>query len=517
MLAIAASADGVLSPQAARDKHRPVILFQGGIHAGEIDGKDGGFLALREMLDGKGAPGALSAVTAVFVPVFNIDGHERFGPNQRPNQRGPEQMGFRTSAQNLNLNRDYTKAEAPEMQAMLAFYEAWDPVVLVDLHTTDGAKFEHDMAILAEPSTPAPGGLEGPAGKLSQNMLERLKAKGHLPLDFYPSFRDPRDPESGFDRGVPPPRFSQGYTRTRNRIGILVETHSWRPHPHRVRTVHDFLVGLFDQARTDAGTWRKAEDDGDAASTRLAGTKVTLTYKATDAHHTIDFRGYAYEKRPSDISGGTWVVYDETRPAIWHVPYYDQLAPRLVVDAPRAGFVVPVAFAELVSAKLRLHGLQYQIIKDARKAFPVGAFRASEVSYGASFEGRTPATVKGAWHPEQRDIRAGSLFIPIAQPRAVLLLELLEPTAPDSLVSWGFFNSSFERKEYMEDYVAEEEARKMLAQNPQLRTEFEAALRDPKFAADPSARLDFFYKRHPAWDERVNLVPIYQVDASPVQ
>ena len=96
-----------------------MTLIQGGIHAGEIDGKDAGFLALREALDGKAAPGALDRQVLVFVPVFNVDGHERFGRWNRPNQRGPEEMGWRTTAQNLNLNRDYVKADAPEMQAML--------------------------------------------------------------------------------------------------------------------------------------------------------------------------------------------------------------------------------------------------------------------------------------------------------------------------------------------------------------------------------------------------------------
>src|SRR5207245_3833288 len=107
MLAIVASGDGVLTPEATRAKHRPVILFQGGIHAGEIDGKDGGFWSLRELLDDKLLPGATTAVTAVFIPVLNADGHERFGPNHRPNQRGPEEMGVRITAQNFNINRDY--------------------------------------------------------------------------------------------------------------------------------------------------------------------------------------------------------------------------------------------------------------------------------------------------------------------------------------------------------------------------------------------------------------------------
>ena len=89
----------------------------------------------------------LGASPFVFVPVFNVDGHERFGRNNRPNQLGPEEMGWRVTAQNLNLNRDYVKADAPEMQAMLRLLNEWDPIVYVDLHVTDGAKFQHDVSV----------------------------------------------------------------------------------------------------------------------------------------------------------------------------------------------------------------------------------------------------------------------------------------------------------------------------------------------------------------------------------
>ena len=99
----------------ARKPRLPVIYIQAGIHAGEIEGKDAGFWFLRDLLDGKVAPGALEVVDVVFVPVVNPDGHERFGRWNRPNQRGPEEMGWRTTSQNLNLNRDYSKADAPEM------------------------------------------------------------------------------------------------------------------------------------------------------------------------------------------------------------------------------------------------------------------------------------------------------------------------------------------------------------------------------------------------------------------
>ncbi len=94
LLAIAVSDDGVLDPESVRARQRPVVLFQGGIHAGEIDGKDAGFIALRELLEGRENRGALARATVLFVPVFNVDGHERFGAWNRPNQRGPEADGL---------------------------------------------------------------------------------------------------------------------------------------------------------------------------------------------------------------------------------------------------------------------------------------------------------------------------------------------------------------------------------------------------------------------------------------
>ena len=143
-------------------------------------------------------------MTVVFVPVFNVDGHERFGPNQRPNQRGPRQTGFRTTAQNLNLNRDWVKADAPEMAAMLALFDAWDPVMLVDLHVTDGAKFEHDVAAIVAPERSVSPELQQAARALSDQLMAGLGRRGHLPVPFYPHFRKDGDPSSGIDAGSQP-------------------------------------------------------------------------------------------------------------------------------------------------------------------------------------------------------------------------------------------------------------------------------------------------------------------------
>src|SRR2546429_345321 len=129
----------------------PLLMLQGGIHPGESDGKDAGFIALRELLGETASPGVLERIAILFVPAFNVDGHERFGRWNRPNQNGPEEMGWRTTAQNLNLNRDYTKADAPEMRSLLGLLRTWDPLVCADLHVTDGADFQPDISLQVEP------------------------------------------------------------------------------------------------------------------------------------------------------------------------------------------------------------------------------------------------------------------------------------------------------------------------------------------------------------------------------
>ena len=181
MLALVASRAQGLKPEEAAAHSLPVLFIQGGIHAGEIDGKDAGFLALRELLENKAAAGALERMTLVFVPVFNVDGHERFGRWNRPNQVGPEEMGWRVTAQNLNLNRDYMKADAPEMSAMLRLLNAWDPILYVDLHVTDGAQFQYDVSNTVEPILTGDPALQPIGRALLDDTNARVAAGGGLP------------------------------------------------------------------------------------------------------------------------------------------------------------------------------------------------------------------------------------------------------------------------------------------------------------------------------------------------
>ena len=515
MKALVASTSGALTSEQAQRRGLPVVLIQGGIHAGEIDGKDAGFLALREVLEGRAANGALDKLVWVFVPVFNVDGHERFGAWNRPNQRGPKEMGWRTTAQNYNLNRDYLKADTPEMQAMLQLVQRWDPLVTVDLHATNGAQFEHDISIQVEPVHAGDAGLRTAGLALRTGVIDDLAKQGSLPLPYYPSFVVQDDPTSGFEDGVPPPRFSHGYFLLRNRIAMLVETHSWKEYPVRVRITRNTVVSVLEHVARDGASWLTTAKQADIAAARLGGRQEPLTYVAAPDARTVDFRGYAYTRTTSDVSGALMTRYDETTPQVWKVPLKDDIRPGIVVEAPGAGYLVPAAEASWVAAVLKTHGVEYRLLGKAWQG-DAQVFRATKSSFGsASVETHQRLTVEGDWTRESRATPAGALFVPIAQPRARLVMALLEPKAPDSLLAWGRFNNAFERKEYMEDYVAEAVAREML-RDPAVKAAFERRLReDTAFAQSPAARLEFFYRRHPSWDERYQLYPVLRVDAAP--
>ena len=517
MLALVASADGALDADAAHRAQRPIVLMQGGIHAGEIDGKDAGFFALREMLDNTAASGALAAATFVFVPVFNVDGHERFGRWNRPNQVGPEEMGWRVTAQNYNLNRDYMKADAPEMQAMLRLLDQWDPILYVDLHVTDGAQFEHDVSYNVAPTLAGDADLQRAAVAVRDELMQRIRASGSLPLDFYPAFVRDDDPTSGFAVQVGRKFFSQEYWAARNRIGVLVETHSWKDYPTRVRITRNSIIAMMEMAARDGRKWMDAAKAADERAARAGGSSVALTYENTPNVRTIEFRGYEYTREPSAVSGALLTRYNPKKPQIWRIPLADEVRPAATVTAPRGGYIVPAAYAQMIGDKLALHAVEFRKLPGASAGVDTEVFRATKVTPApASFEGHTPVALEGEWARERRDIPAGSLFVPIAQANSLMAMALLEPQDPDSLVRWGFFASAFERKEYMEAYVAEDVAEQMLKSDPAVRQEFEKRLsEDAGFARDPNARLDFFYRRHSAWDERYNLYPVYRVDAPP--
>jgi hypothetical protein len=181
----------------------------------------------------------------------------------------------------------------------------------------------------------------------------------------------------------------------------------------------------------------------------------------------------------------------------------------LEVPAPKAGYWVPPAHADWIEKRLNQHGIQSRRIGADHRQVAVEQFHAATAVFAStSFESHQGLTVTGGWRAAMADVPAGGLFVPITQPKARLVMALLEPQAPDSYLAWGFFNNHFERKEYMENYVAEEVAVEML-KDPAVKQEFARRLQaDKAFADSPQLRLEFFVRRHESWDDRYQVYPV---------
>jgi murein tripeptide amidase MpaA len=139
------SNDNEFTPEKAKQSGKAIALIQNGIHPGEIEGKDACMILLREILVTKKLEKLLNNLILLIIPVLNVDGHERLSFYNRPNQNGPKKMGWRTNALNLNLNRDYAKADSPEMKAWLRLFSEWLPDFMIDNHATNGADYQYHV------------------------------------------------------------------------------------------------------------------------------------------------------------------------------------------------------------------------------------------------------------------------------------------------------------------------------------------------------------------------------------
>ncbi len=510
-----AAKDGALTPQSARKAGKPVILIQACIHAGETDGKDAGLALLRDIAITKTRETLLDRVVILFIPIYNTDGHERFGPYNRINQNGPAEMGWRGNATNLNLNRDYLKADAPETRAWLRMWNEWSPDLFIDCHVTDGADFRYNVTYQFEQhENVAPGVRAWSQAAFDGRMIPAAEAAGNL-LSPYMVFRDNRDPLKGIDSFIASPRFSTGYTAVvRNRPGLLIETHMLKEHRSRVRGTYDVLRAALEDVNRDPATLlrvvREADEETNAAGRAYdPARKIALGVGLTDTSTPKLLKGYEFHTELSDVSGAVRVVWG-TQSRDMNVRFFTEARPVASV-APPLYYIVPRQWTETVGT-LAAHGVRLQKLA-APLTLEVESYRFSEVRWaGESFEGRVMPSFKTTLFSERRTFPAGSVVVPLAQTNARVALHLLEPDAPDSFVRWGFFNPIFEQKEYGENYVLEKLAREMLAKDEKLRSEFESRVaNDAKFAASASERLKFFYERSPYWDKQLNLYPVARV------
>jgi murein tripeptide amidase MpaA len=233
-----ASSENAFTAEKLVRSTKKLILIQAGIHAGEIDGKDAGMMLLRDIAF-RNKKRLLDEVNILFVPILSVDGHERRSPFNRVNQRGPEDMGWRTNANNLNLNRDYTKLDTEEITAIVKVINDYDPDLYLDLHVTDGADYQYDITFGFD-ATFSPQTGAWLREKLTPFVHANLKEMGHIPgpLVFAANERDFRE---GMMEYAYSPRYSNNYGDLRHLPSILLENHSLKPFRQRVLGTYVFL------------------------------------------------------------------------------------------------------------------------------------------------------------------------------------------------------------------------------------------------------------------------------------
>ena len=490
-----------------------VLLIQACIHPGEPDGKDAGLMLLRDIAISKKYEKLLDHVTILFIPIFNVDGHERFGPYNRINQNGPKEMGWRVTAQNLNLNRDFMKADAPEMQAWLKLFNEWLPDFTVDCHVTDGADYQYVLTYGLEIYGNMDKNLTDWTRDVYLKKIEKEMDKAHMPIFPYISFRQWHDPRSGLETGVAPPMLCSGYLSVQNRPGLLIETHMLKDYKTRVSATYELLKQTAIVLNDDYQNFKKTISVADefAASREFRKQAFPLAFDQSYTDSTmVDFLGVEYTADTSDLSGGLWFKYSNDKPKTFKIPFFEHPQAKIFASLPEA-YIIPPEWTSVIE-RLDNHGIKYSRLKEAQ-TIEVTTYKFSNPKWNErSFEGRHQLDVDLEEIKTKREYPAGSVVVDMNQRTARVIAHFLEPKANDSFVHWGFFDAVFEQKEYGETYVLETLARQLLAENPSLKMEFEEKkAKDPRFAKNSMAMLNWFYSKSPYWDQSLNMYPVGKI------
>ncbi len=508
---IAVGSNGESTPEEARANGKIVVLIQNGIHAGEIEGKDACMLLLREMLITGERADLLEHLVFVIIPILNVDGHERVSPFNRPNQNGPAHMGWRTTSWNLNLNRDYMKADTPEMRSLLQLYASWQPDFYIDNHTTNGADYQYHVTYGIETHRNIDTGLANFAKqKLMPFVVSQTEQAGFLTAPYTEWYAD--SITEGVTDWPQLPRYSGGYAAAQNRLLLLVETHSLKPFGNRVFSTKKMNEAALEYINANYRELRDLNYFADAQTVhayRHDRKPFPLVLEGSGNHETMRFKGLKTEEQVSAVTGSAVVKYSDIPEEI-DIPYFYEDEVITEVEVPFA-YAVPKEFAHLVEI-MHLHGIESRQIHEG-ETLEVERYRFKDARFTSKpYEGRQRVQCSVDRFTERMTLPAGTFIIYTQQRTLRVILYLLEPESPDSFVSWGYFNAFFERKEYAEEYIMEPIARRMLDEDPQLREEFERRLLvDFDFADDARLRLDFFYERSPYFDKAERVYPILRL------
>jgi hypothetical protein len=505
------SADGVFEREQIKREGRPVFFNNNGIHPGEPEGVDACMALVRDFCQQPERLAALGKTVFLFVPLYNVDGAFNRTNTSRVNQDGPEQFGFRGNSRHLDLNRDFVKCDTLTAQAFNKLFTAWDPDVMVDTHTSNGADYSYTMTLIHTQADKLGGDL---GVFLRDTMLPFMYAemdkRGWPTCPYVNPVKD--SPDDGIAEFLETARFSTGYAALHDTIGFMPETHMLKPFADRYASMRTLVETALD--------FTVAHGERIVALRRAAKAHGRIR-REWPIHWALDeanpssfrFKGYAAKYKASRLGDYQRLYYDRSAPFERDIAYYNRFPADITVPAPR-DYVVPQQWREAIE-RLQWNGVKLERV-EADYQQEVSVYRiASVTSRARAYEGHMfHDDVQLERGRETVTIRAGDYLVPLAQDNARYAVETLEPQAHDSFFRWGFFNSVLEKKEAYSDYVFEDEAERLLAAEPELAARFGAwKAANPDLLKDQGAVLDFIFAHCARWREpEWNRYPVFMID-----
>jgi hypothetical protein len=505
------SADGVFGREQIKAEGRPVFFNNNGIHPGEPEGVDACMALVRDFCLEPARLAALGDTVFLFVPLYNVDGSLNRNNTSRVNQDGPEQFGFRGNSRHLDLNRDFVKCDTLTAQVFNKFFTSWDPDVMVDTHTSNGADYTYTMTLIHTQADKLGGGL---GEFLRDTMVPQIYAdmdkRGWPTCPYVNPVKD--SPDHGIAEFLETARFSTGYAALHNTIGFMPETHMLKPFADRYHSmralVESTLAFTVANAPHIQALRRAAKEEG------RKRREWPIHWTMDEANHgSFRFKGYEAKYKPSVLGDYSRLHYDRNSPWERDIDYYNRFPADVTITAPRA-YVVPRAWREAIE-RLEWNGVKMERVDSARVVEASYYHIASVASRPTAYEGHMfHDDVQLEKRRGQVTLDAGDYIVSLDQDNARYAVEMLEPQAHDSFFRWGFFNSVLEKKEAYSDYVFEDEAEDMLRAEPALAAKFEQwKAANPALLKDQSAVLDFIFAhceryREPEWRR----YPVFMLD-----
>ena len=489
---------------------KTIILINNAIHPGEPDGVDASMALYRNLCMGDSLQAKLENCILVCIPFYNIGGSLNRNTASRANQNGPEEYGFRGNAQNLDLNRDFVKADSRNAQSFARLLQLIDPDIYIETHVSNGADYQYTMTYLSTQidklsfgmgkflETEMIPSLEHAMTQKNQQMVPYVNVHGTALGNAYEAFYDS-------------PRYSTGLTTLHQIFGFITETHMLKPYDERVQATYDFLESMLQFANKNSIAIQDARNKAKAQVAKASSFVLDWEIDSSRSKN-FTFKGYEHSYIPSDISNHQRLFYDRTKPIDIEMKFYAYFKPKTSRDKPIA-YVIPQGYHQVVK-RLKQNGVKLEAMKFDAK-IEVVRYKIT------SFETANNPFEKHYYHYNtsfQRDtilkqFIKGDYIIKMGTDKDRLLVELLEPDAPDSYFNWNFFDAVLQQKEWYSPYVFESEAAELLQSDSALRNEFNNMMATtPGFKDNSQWQLYWLYQHSKHYEAEHMSLPIYRLE-----